>query len=115
MKIRIYQVDTAMEEGAKAAFMHYEYFRKKYGAAIPERLYKKVFEGDVTANSLEGVFCAFNQDDRPNAFEMRSMSVSDIVEVIDGDTTVFHFCDMFGFKEVLFGPEKREGESHDPT
>lgn len=38
------------------------------------------------------------------------MSVSDIVEIIDGTTgkSYFNFCDSFGFKQVSFEPEKTQ-------
>lgn len=38
------------------------------------------------------------------------MSVSDVVEIIDGNTgkSYFHFCDSFGFQKVDFEPEKTQ-------
>ena len=37
-------------------------------------------------------------------------SVSDVVEIIDGNTgkSYFHFCDSFGFQKVDFEPEKTQ-------
>ena len=38
------------------------------------------------------------------------MSVSDVVEIVDGNTgkSYFHFCDSFGFKRVSFEPDKTQ-------
>ena len=38
------------------------------------------------------------------------MSVSDVVEIVDGNTgkSYFHFCDSYGFKEVSFEPDKTQ-------
>lgn len=39
------------------------------------------------------------------------MSVSDVVEIIDGNTgeSYFHFCDSFGFQKVDFEMGKQRG------
>ena len=38
------------------------------------------------------------------------MSVSDVVEIIDGNNgkSYFHFCDSFGFQQIDFAPEKTQ-------
>lgn len=38
------------------------------------------------------------------------MSVSDVVEIVDGNTgkSYFHFCDSFGFQRVSFEPDKTQ-------
>lgn len=38
------------------------------------------------------------------------MSVSDVVEIVDGTTgkSYFHFCDSFGFQQVSFEPDKTQ-------
>ena len=43
--------------------------------------------------------------ERPEGYKGRSLSVSDVVEIVDenGDST-FHFCDSIGFKQIDFDP-----------
>lgn len=38
------------------------------------------------------------------------MSVSDVVEIVDGNTgkSYFHFCDSFGFKDISFESDKTQ-------
>lgn len=56
----------------------------------------------------ERIFRLHNEDHRPNAQTMRSMSVSDVVELLDGDRSMgFYYCNSTGFQsfERLAGPD----------
>ena len=67
----------------------------------------KVFEGEVECGTLEEVYQMFNLD-HPDGYRGRSLSVSDVIEVIGEEKSTFHFCDSIGFREVDFDPDMTE-------
>ena len=105
MKIKIYQINLDRDE-KRLAFMHLGFARTITGnSGIDSSLYDKVYEGDVECDNLEEVYTLFNLD-HPAGFAGHSLSVSDVVEVIDEDGhSTFHFCDSVGFAEIPFEPE----------
>ena len=66
---------------------------------IKAELYDKVFDGEVDAGDLEDVYRIFNID-KPDGYTGRSLSVSDVVEVVKSDDVrpCFYYCDSIGFK-----------------
>lgn len=109
MKIKIYQVNMERDEN-RVAFMAYESLAKFQGSPdVDSRIYDKVFEGEVNCFTLEKLYEIFNRE-HPAGYKGRSMSVSDVVEIVDGTTgkSYFHFCDSFGFQQVSFEPDKTQ-------
>lgn len=109
MNVRIYQINMKRDVN-NVAFMNYENLPKFQGSSeIDSSLYDKVFEGEVNCFTLEKLYEIFNQE-HPAGYQGRSMSVSDVVEIIDGNTgkSYFQFCDSFGFQEISFEPEKTQ-------
>ena len=106
MKIKIYQIDMEWDEH-RIAMMDYEDTLAKLNSdSIDSALYDLVFDGEVEAKDLEAVYAKFNLD-HPAGYTGRSMSVSDVVEVVESNTAKegFYFCDSIGFKEIPFQPE----------
>lgn len=105
MKIKIYQVNTKRDEH-HVAFMSHDMLEHLQGTdKIDSEIYDCVFNGEVDCKGLEGVYRLFNED-HPDGYKGRSLSVSDIVEVIKPDSDPkFYFCDSVGFKTVGFKPE----------
>lgn len=109
MNIRIYQVNMERDPN-NVCFMGYDRLEKLQGTTdIDSTIYDKVFEGEVNCFTLEKLYEIFNRE-HPAGYKGRSMSVSDVVEIVDGMTgkSYFHFCDSFGFKEVSFEPDKTQ-------
>lgn len=106
MKIQIYQVNTERDPN-DVCFMGYDQLEKLQGTtAIDSAIYDKVFSGEVKCDNLEDVRAKFNND-QPKGYKARSLSKSDIVEVIGNDgASEFHYVDTFGFKQIEFEPEK---------
>lgn len=69
--------------------------------------FEKVFEGEVECGTLEEVYQMFNLD-HPDGYWGRSLSVSDVLEVVGEEKSTFHFCDSIGFREVDFDPDMTE-------
>ena len=108
MEICIFQINRKRDQN-RVAFESMEHLEEYQGSSeIDSSIYDRVFEGAVECAGLEDVFQVFNLNP-PEGYKGRSLSVSDVVEVIDdnGDST-FHFCDSIGFKDVAFNPELAE-------
>ena len=109
MNIRIYQVNMDRDSN-NVCFMSYDRLEKLQGTTdIDSTIYDKVFEGEVNCFTLEKLYEIFNCE-HPAGYKGRSMSVSDVVEIVDGMTgkSYFHFCDSFGFKQIEFEPDKTQ-------
>lgn len=103
MEIKIYQINTDRDD-RNCAFMDLEYLKRALGQNAPDaEIYDLVYTAEVDDRSLEDVFTRFNCD-LPENYRGRSLSVSDVVEVV-GDAEVepgFYFCDRIGFQKVEF-------------
>ena len=114
MNISIYQINPDRAHDC-IGFVGLDRLRQyQVSSEIDSEIYDRVFEGEVDCTDLEDVYRMFNLE-HPEGYRGRSLSVSDVVEIIgdDGKST-FHFCDHIGFKEVAFDPELA-GEFKEPT
>ena len=103
MKIKIYQINMERDDEG-CAFMGMDFVNRKLGVDHPaSEIYEQVFDGEIDGKSPEDVFAKFNWD-HPENYCGRSLSVSDVVEIIDGAEVEpgFYFCDSIGFKKVEF-------------
>lgn len=101
MKIVLYQIIPELDT-KHLLFNSLDYINKSCGDKFPADIYETVFSGDIEAGNCEDVFRIFNTK-FPAEYKGRSMSVSDVVEIIDSDNqSKFFFCDSFGFKEIEF-------------
>ena len=84
MEIKIYQIN--MDRDAKRiAFSGLAELEKYQGSPeIDSGVYDEVFAGEVTCAGLEDVFRMFNLE-HPRGYTGRSLSVSDIVQVMSSD------------------------------
>ena len=114
MKIALYQIIPEFDTD-RLMFNSYDYMRIAFGEELPAHLYEQVFTGEVEANYIEMVFAIFNTH-LPENYRGRSMSVSDVLEVIESpEKSKFYYCDSIGFKEVQFDKSKAmlEIQNHD--
>ena len=101
MKVRIYQIIPELDVN-HLMFRDLQTIISRSSGKLPEAIYACVYEGELDAKQLEDVFyilnCAFPQD-----YHARSLSVSDVVEVLYSDTdSSFYFCNSFGFQPFPF-------------
>lgn len=109
MKIKIYQINTGRDD-ERLAFMgldEIEHYTNSKG--IDSSIYDCVFDGEVECEGLEDVYQRFNID-HPDGYKGRSLSVSDVVEVVEseGVESGFFYCDNIGFSKVEFDPENAQ-------
>ena len=107
MDLRIYQINRD-RDAERIAFESLDLLEQYTGSRVPDSsIYDLAYEGAVEAGSLEDVYRIFNQE-HPAGYAGRSLSVSDIVEVVHAPEVEpgFYFCDSIGFKQVAFEPEK---------
>ena len=108
MKVRIYQIDFERDEKF-LCYRNLETVLDRCGGIIPAESYNMVFEYEALSDNLERLFFIFNEA-HPKGYKARSMSMSDVVEVIDPiNGSKFFFCDKIGFKEVSFDASKAKG------
>ncbi len=87
MMIRIYQINMD-RDADRIIFESLDQLERYQGSSeINSAIYDMVYECDANCNDLEAVFEKFNMD-RPEDYRGRSLSVSDIVEVIDSPEIV---------------------------
>lgn len=108
MKVRIYQIDFDRDE-KYICYRNLETVLKRCDGRIPAECYDMVFEYEALSDSLERLYFIFNEA-HPKGYKARSLSMSDVVEVIDPvNGSKFYFCDTIGFKEVSFDASKAKG------
>ena len=93
MKYKIKQIKDA--ENCEYTFEHYNWCKDKISLDDYEVVYEGELDYPEMPDALEELFDIFNIR-RPNDFEGRSMSVSDIVEV-DGEN---YYCDAVGWVKL---------------
>lgn len=106
MDIKIYQINRTRDVD-RIKFLRMDSLPAFQGTQdINSRIYDMVYQGNVEAGDLEDVYRIFNTE-HPQDFNGHSLSVSDVVEVVDGQEPVpgFYFCDCIGFQRVEFHPE----------
>lgn len=87
MKINIYQINKSRDVN-RVAFDGLELLKKLHGQNDVDRsIYDKVFSGEVNCKDLEDVYRMFNLE-HPWGYTGRSLSVSDVVEVVDSPNLV---------------------------
>lgn len=105
MKIVIYQIIPELDK-KQLMFNSIEHIRKSCGDKIPADIYEAVYSGEIEAESCDDLWRIFNLN-IPKDYKGRSMSVSDVIEVIDSDGwSDFFFCDDIGFETIAFEKEK---------
>lgn len=107
MKVKLYQINFDRDKDSRM-FESLDQFPVQNGKPyVDSGLYDKVYEGEIDGTDPEDVFATFNFG-RPEGYCGRSMSVSDVVEIAESDSTEsgFYFCDSIGFKKIDFDPEK---------
>ena len=100
MRIRIYQIEMSLDEH-NVAFRSYTEMQEKYPSGIPANLYRMMYEGVVPTKELSVVFYIFNMA-HPQDYHARSLSVSDVIEVVEESGSTFYYCDTIGFREISF-------------
>ena len=107
MKIKIYQIDMDRDEN-RVKFSRLELLKMLQGSSkVNPEIYDLVYESNVDCKNLEDVFRMFNLA-HPEDFRGHSLSVSDVVEIGEGEAIAkgFYFCDSFGFQKVDFDSSK---------
>ena len=108
MKIRIWQ--NLGRDSDRLLFLSYDEYakKKKTRLGIDRADYTMVYEDCDQYRDLEDIFTKFNLDSRPNGKGMRSLSMGDIVEVVEGNTKCpkgLHYVDEVGFTGVKWIPD----------
>ena len=75
-----------------------------FGRPLPEPKmedYAVVYDGQLDTNDLEAIYDKFTER-KPPGFSGHPLSVSDLVELYDGNGRAFYFLDRTCFRQVFF-------------
>ena len=98
MKIALYQINMA--RGKAQIFFPFDWIAHHFND-LDYSAYDLTFSGEVEADNLEDVFAIFNLR-HPMGFKGHSLSVSDVVGVVESDHVTYFFCDRVDFKRIHF-------------
>lgn len=107
MRIRVFQISAGVEDARLLFANSNQMQREGYAlSALPRAAYDQVFDGELPARDLDEVFARLQlrQQLIPDGYEGRSLSVSDVVEIIErGDSLLCEaeglwFVDSVGFR-----------------
>lgn len=111
MRIKIYQIDSDKDTNRIRGFGIDSLKKLQGNTDIDSGIYKNVFYGDVDCTNLEDIYQLFNTKKVPT-HQGHSLTVSDVVEVIDCDSEMYKgkcfFCDSWGYKTIDFDTSKCE-------
>ena len=102
--VRIWQLKS--DSDLELRFRNYDELLKISGEPSKNN-YDVVFDGELETNDLESIYTKFNMD-HPSDFKGHSLSISDVVELYDENSSEFHYVDQFGFKEIEFADQSNE-------
>ena len=113
MKLCIYQINPDRDENHVMFVNRAGLQAIQNTPKIDSSVYDKVYEAEMPEQSLEDVYEKFNID-KPDDCHARSLSVSDVIEVIESDSVEpgFYFCDSIGFEKVDFHPEEAKNRTN---
>lgn len=103
INLEIYQINSKRDKN-HVMFLGYKTMLKHQKGGFDSWIYDKVYEGRVNADSLDDVYILLNSNYKPDGYEGRSLSVSDIISVSSSDcgiTASDYYVDSIGFKEVI--------------
>lgn len=122
MEITIYQIIPELDK-KHMKFRDLTYLENLEYSTPSAQIYEAIYHGKVDASSLEDIYRIFNRVTESDAlfldsigFTGHSLSVSDIVEIIDSpDKSRFYFCCSIGFQQVAFDKNLAMGKilNHD--
>lgn len=96
--VRIWQLKP--ENDVHMKFISYEEMVKEFGAPDPQN-YRITYDGQLATNDLESIYARCNVN-HPPGYNGHSLSMSDVVELYDGEGSEFHYVDHFGFQNISF-------------
>ena len=102
MGIRVFQINESLDK-EKLKSMGYETVMKR--ASVDANIYHQVYGGTVNCSDLEGVFSLCNTT-FPAGYYGHSLSVSDVIEICDGERKGFYYCDVVSFEKIDFDISK---------
>ena len=102
--VRIWQLKT--DSDLELRFRGYDEVLNVSGEPSKNN-YDVVFDGELETNDLESIYTKFNID-HPSDFKGHSLSISDVVELYDENSSEFNYVDQFGFKEIEFADQSNE-------
>ena len=113
-RYRVYQLNMDGIKTYPFAFRSLETMRKTGYQQPPANSYRLVYDGELSraegetdSSVLERIFIRCN-DHLPEGYQGHSLSMSDIVELYEGEDRSFFYCDTVGYAPVQFDAAQAE-------
>ena len=110
-RVRIYQMENGRTLREKR-YASYDRTIERFGKIDPAD-YQCVFDGSLGTENLEEIFYRLNRGEKPSGYTGRSLSVSDVIELIRREESSFHFVDSYGFQEIPFEVQNQPIQKND--
>ena len=104
--VRVWQLKP--EGDIRMKFIPFDELNQTFGPP-DESNYKTVYDGAVDTNDLEALYLKF-RDQNPQGFTGYPMSISDVLELYDGQGSTFYYVDKKGFQQVEFRQPAQEAD-----
>lgn len=101
--VRIWQLKS--ETDVRMKFIGLDEMARSFGEPDREN-YCSVYDGQLGTNDLEDIYTIFNMN-HPQEFKGHSLSMSDVIELYNENSSEYYFCDHFGFKNIDFEPKEQ--------
>lgn len=101
MRIKIYQIQSSEDE-SRVLYMDLNQTLGINDGIVDPSIYRKVYDGEVGCQTLEGVYARFNCGSYPEDYYGHSLFISDVVETENG----CYFCGGTGFEKIEFDSSK---------
>ncbi|MBR1459036.1 MAG: DUF3846 domain-containing protein [Oscillospiraceae bacterium] len=98
MQVRIFQIDHTKDPNRLA----FEGSEMLPDGKVDAAMYRQIYGGTVNCSSLEELFAICNSDHKSPGYYGESMSISNVIEICDGEQKGFYYCDHAGFKPIDF-------------
>lgn len=102
--VRIWQLKPDSDFALR--FRAYDEILEVCGAPSLEN-YAAVYEGALGTNDLEAIYTQFNLN-HPPGFKGHSLSISDVVELYDEESSDYYYVDRMGFKKIELDDAEHE-------
>lgn len=88
-------------------FAPYDLLVQRFGEPEAQN-YQVAYDGEIETNDLERIFEKFDAGPPVPGYVGHSISVSDVIELYDGEGSEYYYVDSRQFKAVAFGAEEPE-------
>ena len=105
--VRIWQLKADSDFSMR--FISFRECETLFGEPFIEN-YDMVYDGMLATNNLDEIYELFSSDSKVNSLG-RAISISDVVELYDSESSSYHYVDRLGFREITFTTHTQKNQN----